>query len=634
MIFKPILLIALAGVLPGLAFVFHFTRGKDNVNLIDRLALSLIVSPLILVLASFVEEVLHIPQSPLVLALNIGALGLLNVYCLWKFNSRGQWLLGLSWQKTAVYVLFAGLLWSRVGPALSLYAPLLHDPISHSQWLRLLTTTHFTTTDQWYPQGLEYYLNYYTSFFDISSPRAVLIGTNLFNAYFPVAMFYLGLLFFKSQKKMLVFPLLMLLFAALSPIPRTLYFTAGKNSMIFAFAAVPIILYLITYSRSRFDFVATVLLSFAVLVVHYPTGIFLLFVLFAINLLKVLGVQSWSYPDRKLAPDRKMLYDYLIGAGAFLALFLLLLVRVIPIYGAHPPQQDQSIIPYIEYIRDPGVLSFISKNFYDYQVSVYGIVPVIAAIVAVLALIFVTDRMNKRFIWLCLGTYAGLHASGVAILYIFSDPTFGIFYNFELRFFVLLLTIPVISWLAHYILEKSRLLSWSAGVIVAVEAIALVCLFQGRSSYDEYYENQKILATATSADLAAFQYIESNVDEAATFLIQQGNDAGVVTGADAGVWIPSFTGRNVEVDFAEFAEPRAYDIYDNYIRIGKDATDLPAVKILFCDYGIRYVYFGAKKVFSDHMQPAALKKSHYFEEIFNNGASIYRINALDCSESR
>ena len=101
-------------------------------------------------------------------------------------------------------------------------------------------------------------------------------------------------------------------------------------------------------------------------------------------------------------------------------------------------------------------------------------------------------------------------------------------------------------------------------------------------------------------------------------------------GTDSGVWIPSFTDKQVEVDFTDYANPQSNEVFDLYMEVAEDSQNTEALKELYCDYNVGYIFFGSRKSPSDSMQREELEGSVYFEKIFDNGASIFMIKAQEC----
>ncbi len=635
---------------PALALVFYLTRNRDNFGIIDKLILSVIASPFILLFISFLEDVVRIPQVSAVLLTNATALALLNIFLLVRyFPGTSHYTPKFSAAKLAFYAAFLALLFFRVYPTRWLLTPLLHDPISHSEWLRFLNQTGHATNDQWYPQGLEYFLNYYAAFFNFSYPKIIAVSTNFFQALFPVAMFYLGLMFFRERKGAIIFPAIIFLLATILPIPKNFFFTAGKNSMIFAFTIAPFAMYLAYYARTRIEYFAGAALAFSLLVVHWPTGIFVVFIFYAVNLYKIFRKRGSG-----VAIDRQSLVNYLWSIGAAVAILAVFMVHILPIFMERAPADDKSISGLESVITTSGIKFFVTQNFYEFIVATLTLPVVLALFAAIPAFLLAGSRKpatvsvgeaaparveasplpeaddSRGFVISIIACYAALFLGGIVLL-LPKDKSYGIFYNIELRFFLLFIVLLTVAWLVYVILDRLRLINRSAVLSLGVLVLILLSFsYYGIKDYRNYQANRKTLETTVAEDVTAFDFISNNINDGKRFLIQQGEGGNIVMGADSGVWIPSFTGRSVDVDFVEYFAPQAPDIYRLYIDIAKNPDDRHAIEQLYCQYNIGYVFFGSRRIFSDNMQKATLDGSENFERIYNEGDSIYRIKPVSC----
>ncbi|MBE0428407.1 MAG: hypothetical protein IBX61_00855 [Thermoleophilia bacterium] len=614
---KFLLFFFLINVLPGLALAFRLTRDRHGIGLIDRLIIGLILSPLILVLISFVEEFFRVPQSAPVLGANLALLGVANIFLLVRYFPRKEhYALRLSWLKGFAYALFAALVIFRVLPALDLLAPILHDPIAHSEWLKYLNTNHFTTTEQWYPQGLAYYLNYYATFFDFAYPRIILIGTNFLVSLFPVSLFYLGTLAFRSKDRWMLLPLIMFVLAARMRQPNNFYYTAGKNSMILAFTVTPLLLYMAASVKDRRDYILAAMLVFASFIIHYPTGILLIIIFFTINLPHV-----FDFGKKKILIGQTV--NYVTGLAVMAALGIVSLVKILPVYLNHPLVGGTEGGSGYEF-----AWTHIYYDFIKWEMDIFGMTAMLAFIAALSAFAFVKDE-NKKFPAKILMSYAAIYLLGWLIT--MKNPTVAEFFNLEVRHFFVFILVIFISWYAYYFLDRTVLNLKRQAVIglTVVMLLGILFLSDGWQEYRRYLTMQEKFQTVKTEDMDAFDFINSNINDDRKFLIQMA--AGhYVAGADSGVWIPSFTDKQVEASWLEFSSPRAFDVYDLYLSLAKNGSDAETISALYCGHGVGYVFFGSEQVHSDNMDEETLANSDYFENIFSNGATIFRIKPLSC----
>lgn len=619
-------------VLPALVFVFHITRGNRFFGMIDKLILAVILSPLVLVLVSFTEEFIGIPQSLPVLLFNLVALAGVNTYMLIRFfPDRENYAFRMTWSKVFIYALFVILVILRVGPTLDLFTPLLHDPIAHSEWLKHLNTDHFTTTQQWYPQGLEYYLNYFVTFVSGSFPEFVLHNLNYNIALYSISMFYLGLLAFHKEKYWWIGPLIIFVFSALLAQPFEFYFIGGKNSMVFAFTVIPILLYMMTNMKNTLDYVATTFFTFSLVLVHYPMGLIMLFILYFARIGDIV-----RFRERRLTLEHKTLGDYLTVSGLALFISILLMVQLLPRYLDRPLSGDTTAGIQFDYIENYGMASYLLHEFINERVNTLGIYPLILLAVTVLVFPFLPND-GKQLPRRLLLSFVALYALGIVLL-LHPDKTYGVFFNTEMRHFLVPVVVICVSWSVSRLLHLTILKI--PGSIVAAAIIGLLLgslfLYRGLDQYRTYISSQQVIETTSEEDLAAFDYINEEILDDRKLLIQMGrpNDIdSVVAGADSGVWIPSFTDKLVEVSYLEFSSTRTADIFDLYIDLADGEARMESIKELYCGYYVGYIFFGSRPVYFNSIQREMLDKSELLERIYDRGATIYRIKPTTCEVS-
>lgn len=636
---KLLLFFVVTGLLPGLALAFYITRERADFNIIDRLWLAAILSPFVLVLASMVEEAFGVPQSPAVLTLNLILIASITILIMVRYSrpTRIEWNFSTGRSRLLVYPLFGSLVFFRVGPTAKILTPLLHDPIAHSVWLKFLNVNHHVTSDQWYPQGLVYYLNYYATFLDYSYPKLVLVVTNFLLALIPVSMFYLGLLLFRSNKRGLglLMPISMLLLASLTLVPNDFYFIAGKNSRIFAFIGIPMVLYMSYWARSKIQYLACALLILSIFLVHFPTGFFGAAVFAVISIFRIVTRCGW-----RLTVDWHLLGNLLLSVAVSLFLALVYLVRItIPAFSSNPDELGNPVRVDFAYSQIPVIMSDAVHASYDAARIYFSgntlsplLIPV--SLVAVIAFIIVKDELTTReVISRLILTYTGLFILG-AVLPAFGGSAIVSFYNADLVFFYFFVFVTIISWLVlkvfdlitkNLLPDRYPYLEFALSVVIAG-----IFIIGNIDKYNLFLASQRALETTQASDIQAFDFINNHTASNKKILIQMNKAGEIVMGSDSGVWISSFTDREVEVDFNNFSKARAPEIYDLYLQLALDSNDLKTLEELHCDYDIGYVFFGSKKVFPYSMSAETLESSPYLQKIFDNEAKLYRIEDISC----
>jgi len=131
--------------------------------------------------------------------------------------------------------------------------------------------------------------------------------------------------------------------------------------------------------------------------------------------------------------------------------------------------------------------------------------------------------------------------------------------------------------------------------------------------------------------MTAYQKIrEMKIDENNKILVQMKEMNNVPFPTDGGAWIPVFTDNKIEIDFSEYSKPQAGDIYNNYVWLAVKEKKSEALKKIYCEYDIKYIYWGEKQVFGVTVEKNTFDSSEGFTKIFDFGPALYKINALSC----
>jgi len=642
----------LFNILPAIGLVFYFFRGENKLNSVDKYVISAILSPCILIFFSSMEGLLGIPQHKIVLGLNFFAISAFNIFLFKKYKIwRDLRLPVLAWKKDwqllLAYLFFILLIFVRVFPATLIPTPITADPIAHAEWLRILNTTGFVTGEQWYPQGIEYFLNYFSSFTFLAYPKTILLFTNYFSAIFPIGMFYLVLLFSKaSAKQRFFFAFSAFVIASLVPYPKELYYTSGKNSFVFALAMTPIIFLLAHQFRDRIAHLLLSMMAFSIFMIHFPTGIMVYFIF-----LPLLIPNIFSHTGNALALNKENFASLLYFALPTIIFLALLAFHIAPIYKNHPPTEDRSMAASAQSITQP-VSHFIQSLWYS-QSDVYEYKPCLTAR-------FLTDKnickkfgldkdsVTISFFFLFLAGFLWylirrpekfinrviighvLAAGVIMILLSFSDKVPGFFMAVEYQIFFTLIFILIVAW---FVSSSTNFFSGrlSAKISLAFLAIiSLIFLIGNAESFSNYLKKQKPVSTGPK-ELKAFEFIMTLPADNKKILVSLYNVGNkIIAGADAGIWIPSYTGRPIEVDWLDFSQTQSFEIYALFKNLVDDPNDSISLKKLVCEYNIGYVFQGSRNQRKSSTIQA--EKNSNFKILYNNGAKIYKIDNIECNK--
>ena len=579
--------------------------------------IGMLLSPLILIGISFFESQIGIPQQKTALFCN--SLAILGLGWYFTIHKRALWSKKSTLEKDALIhmckqwlpLIFLILIFARVFPVTYILTPITADSIAHAQWLRTLTTTGFVTQEQWYPQGLEYFLNYFTTFTLITTPKAVLLFSNYCAALFPIAVFYCILLTSEmNAKKRFLFALSGFVIASLTPYPKELFYTFGKNSFIFAFAMTPIILALAFRLKTYSDALLLSMLAFSIFVIHFPTSAFVYLLIASIFFSHIFIVK-----DARLTIQKSPLYKmFLFGfaTATFIAIFA---IHIAPLYTSHPPSEDKAMAQAAATITTP--FSWIPTNLLASQKNIFEYKPCFTArfltgsnicrplhidkdtfaidifALFLLGLIVYLFKRNESIINRVLVGYG----AGYLLMYFFlllpnKVPGFFLFAEYVL-FFTFLFVI-IAAWLlvsSAFFFEKRYP---AKTLLIYILALGLLFLIGNAEAFKTYFDKQSKTSTQ-NADMQAFDFITANLpQDNKKILVELYNvDNKIIAGADSGIWIPSFTGRDIEVSWLDFSQDRSFVIYDLAKNLVANPDDAASLDTLFCTYHIGYLFHGS-----------------------------------------
>lgn len=637
---KLVITFIIVNILPGLTISFYLFRNEEGLNLIDKIILACILSPVILIIVSYFEDLIGIPQNSSTLALNLSAIALPTAYLYWKKKKEKLLKNFIDRWDILAYASFVLLLFFRVFPTTQSPVPLAADSIAHTEWLRILHTTFHATTDQWYPQGMQYFLNYYAAFVAPLYPKWILIFTNFFAALFPISFFYFGILAFSRTKKYLVLPWIFFMISSLTTWPKDLYFTLGKNATVLAFSIIPIALYLFFRLKKRLDAALLAVIMFALFIIHYPNAI-LMYGLGGIILLSEL----FSYQKKKIEFHKGAFANLLFFSIISVALLGIAVLHAFPIYQAHPASSDTSLIGAITSAQAQGGFHFFLTNYPNNLIGIFGIPSLVLFIISLIA--FLRQRAPEKIITLSLIGYLFLMAIDIVLLSL-PDPAPGIFYH--LQFFVFFI-FPFIILIAWFLEEVSRKIECSVilektiknlmifkyeylkkitprGITLAV--LIIIFVVGGCLSFSQYIRSTKRVLTREQ-DLKAFAFINERLPkDGKRILIRlySAHNRTVIHGADSGIWLNAYTGRPVEVDWVNFSKKKSFDIFNLSEQLTKESGDLESLKELYCEYGIGYAFKGSGR--RGKVTQIYNSNKDHFELLYDDGAQLYKITNIDC----
>ena len=658
LIMKLFIFLFVVNILPAIGITFYLFKNKSKLETLDKIIISFIISPLLLIAVSFLENFLNIPQNKTVIIFNVLTLSISSFYILqknkqWKYFKLQKFFSEIkNPYRLIIYFIFIALIFFRIYPATKIFTPITADPIAHSEWLQALNTTFHTTTDFWYPQGLEYFLNYYAIFVAPIYPKLILIFTNLFTALFSISFFYFIFLTtkssFKNNKKIL-FPLLVFAVASLVPYPKNLYYTFGKNSFIFAISIIPILFAIFNNMKyTKINLFLFSILSFSLFLIHYPTGIY-----FYIFLLPFFIGKLFFLKNKKISFKKETLTPSIIFIITTIFLSSILFANIFSIYKQHPPSEDKGVAKAAQSVQNP--FSFVLNGFWNEQFETYKYKPCLTAkfvykknickkklnidkdtrislfyffIISILFFILKTiiNPKNKNLI------IPGQIIVGFLLLFLFIplsfkiSPVVGTFFFLELSLFFSFVFVLITSWFFKEIITIFNNKKIYSLFIIIILFIFLIINLQSYSTYNKRSKKTSV----TIADIIAFNFIKNNLPKNKKILIKLYNvDNKIIAGSDSGVWIPSYTNHSIEVDWLNFSSDKSFEIYSLFKKLTKKPNDVQSLSKLYCKYNIGYIFSGSRK--KRKSTTIRIDESDYYKNIYNkNKVQIDKLININC----
>jgi len=486
-------------------------------------------------------------------------------------------------------------------------APILHDPMSHAAWAKLIYNTGFVS--HYYSPGLHILAAFGMGVDNISVVTYVLIITNLFNAIMFIPVYYFIKGYFKSKWFSFISSALFLI----GSFPAKFFWEAGKNALIIAMGFSFFLFFIASLALSKKKkFLIMNFLIFTLILIHYPMAIIgvigVSFILvykngfkgllnlsggIAAGLIWIIVFVGDELTNRVAnAPRNSSFLDFRLSFSGLLNLFR-------GTYNATKfPFQSESA----RFILLLGILGLI--------------IMMIMAINKKRFLFFVGFVCANIFLMFILRTYPLLEK--LWIVYSTQLLSFFIFYYIGAAF----LLAEVIS---PYIFKQNKYISY----FILISIITLVG-FRSYQTYLDYRIQQDRKNLVQEADLIVFDWIKNNLPDDIIIVnnaIIGGTNNGSVFPSDAGGWLPAFSDRDIAMPFTTFNSERNLEIYQVYEDILTDSYSCDDIRYLRGE-GFTYYFKGSRQIFG----PQVLPEENYpeFSLLFAvDGAKLYEI--LPCN---
>ncbi len=454
--------------------------------------------------------------------------------------------------------------------------------------------------------------------------QLTLIITQIYNLLIVLSTYYLA----KQLLNKTIGITSALVLGLVSPIPLLFFWWGGNAELAanFIFLTLASILLLGDYESTKKLILIMILLA-GIFYINVLTG--------AITLILVLLPLTVSL---LVKGKTRSLRNILIAVGGAITLFLSYYYR--SIYVILTPYK-QAFIDHFSYIwwqhdqllARQYITQFYSLSYiFDIMYKLLGLVPLLA----LFGLVFLWRR-NPRVALLLIYWLAFLlllHINGPNGVFFIKFPGWYIFVPGRMLLHTIYpLSILAGSFLASLIPVKNanvkkskRILAW----LMPLLAISLLVNITFVNNYI-FMIHAREDSPVTENDILAFRWIQENIPSTATFF---------VTDADAGQWIPVFTGRRVIPSFINF-QGEAYvnmSFWNEVITISEVhisklnealLSDPESNETLYLlrKYGINYVYIGNKCIYDRvQLNPNALILSPHYELVYyKSGVYIFKI---------
>ena len=547
---------------------------------------------------------ISIPIEPWLLWIPFGIVLFLSVFKPMRFErsffkiDRFEWIL--------LFFLFVSLI-AHIYSVRGFFAPILHDPMSHAAWAKLIYNTGFVS--HYYSPGLHILAALGMGVDNVPVATYVLIITNLFNAIMFIPVYYFIRFYFKNKWFALISSALFLM----GSFPSKFFWEAGKNALIIAigFSFFQFFIASLDLSKKK-KFLISNILSFTLVLIHYPMAI--------------IGILGVSF----ILLYKNGLRGLLSIAGGITAGLIWIIVFV----GDELTNRVGNA---------PGISSFFDfrlsfsnllgffKNTYNatkfpFQSELASFVLMLGVLGIIVMMLIAINK--KRFLF-----FVGFICANILLMFILRTipilEKLWIVYSTQLLSFFIFYYIGAAFLLGEvispFIFKQNQYISH----LVLIAIVALVG-FRSYQIYIEYRTHQDRKNLVQEADLIAFDWINNNLPDDVIILnnaIIGGTSNSSVFPSDAGGWLPAFSDREIAMPFTTFNLERNREIYQVYEDILTDNYSCDDINQLLGE-GITHYYKGSRQIFG----PQLLPEDNYpeFNLLFAfDGAKLFQI--LPCN---
>lgn len=527
-----------------------------------------------------------------------------------------------------IYVLFVVTFAVRVVSVINANVPILHDPIAHAYFVESILSKG--AIEYWYSPALHIVSATLSMFGDVSSAKSIHLVSNSLNA---LTVLTWGIFAYMFTKKVGVSVLASVLILVSSN-PALTYTSAGKNAYVMAVAVLPFVLYAFnrfTASNKKLDGIIFAASLFLLGMSHSPS--------FAL-VFGGLGIAIISISIRDLNKNYRSVFLGLIKA---LWPFLLAVI-IIGIWSWHSydflladkannvPKEK----PTFAISDGQNLISYWLKEAINVSLKPWGEAPtelykVIGALylpVMLVSAIFGLFVYRPKDRNLSNYNIVGLSLLVSAFILIVLIPISGVGLNIvRLNSIIMLVPLALLAGSGSIWAIASKFKASKVCTYVLVGLVVIVVSWSLKVQLDRYRQATHATNTVNSYDLAAFDWINQNIDDTEGFIVgaQQEERRKFIFVGGSGAWIPVFTQNRISMPFqeGEFNSVETRDNFDQY-KLLLDG-DAKAAKY-FSNKDFNYLYHDLNGWLVDQMLYKNIGQYEFLELAYENPeVRIYKI---------
>lgn len=514
------------------------------------------------------------------------------IYVLWKrkstFSIKTNNIKAIDWfamcSLLSVFVL-------KFLPILGYNAPPLHDPVSHAYLSRHVS--EIGMVDYFYSPFLHTVTAFIYQITSIPTPKLILVLNSIFLSLIPVNTYLL----LSSLLKNKTLSIITAIAVSACPTPNELFYTAGKNTLIFSICLIIISIFFLYEYVKKNNLDSWLFLQISLIMIfftHYPAFSIYLFCsapFLAYNLFR-------NKKDLKL---NIILYLFFVATIGILAQFFItrfpsgIETTSSSITSMNNiTQTGQNILSSIS-----SSLSYISRKLASSTIFVFTLLFILLSFTA----------KKHRNITLTICTIVTTF-----FLYIFFSSTASQFSNLEILTETANIIGPLLFETIIIVLFGLSVKKQNHFIYIPLVITQMMLL-----TYHSLNSRQTLskLNPVSKYDVEAYDFINGNIDKSQKFITGSIIANNILYPTDSGMWIPSYTGNKIATDFGD-RNNRATIENSNQINklINSDIEDVSILAKLASD-GYHYAYLD-NGIFGPSLKKEDFSKNTRISIVYSN----------------